>query len=520
MGNRWLPLAVGLWLILFSPAWSADTGEKSPPPDRVFAMREFSVLSEHPTGQGDLQLTRGQAAFCESVPDKAIKAYPKLKSKRPFYGKIQFNSHPGSKTEIEFHFVLDESGEPAAGASSDKKKVENPEPSSLLKSLLAALGGQRESKPTEASNKPVLSSYDRLYVDLNRDLDLTNDRPLEPMKNPPWDVLPQWSAKEKQVFEPMTVDFDYGSGIGKRPLRIVPWLRIAEESGKTYASVFFVAATARRGTIQLGTRSYFAVLGQPYLVTGRFDRYCTGLSLTPANPLERMEYDSFDSDMLSTMRRVDGQLYQLSTTPTGDKLLAKPYRGDYGVLEIGVGGRRLKELSMRGSLRSETMAIGVGSYLTQNAKEKTPQVRVPVGDYLPSYLSIEFGRLQIGISDNYHADGLPRAMDRTRTYGFKIRKDKPFVLDFSNKPTILFASPARGQTVKPGDEVSVKAVLIDPVLDVMIRRLNDTKHTQKEIYKLAEGKEQSYERPISLDPIVTVSNGEGKTVATGKMPFG
>ena len=217
-----------------------------------------------------------------------------------------------------------------------------------------------------------------------------------------------------------------------------------------------------------------------------------------------MEYLGFDEDELSTMRRVDGQLYPLSTTPTGDKLFVKPYRGDYGVLEIGPGGRDIKEMSMQGSLRSETAAVGVGRQFARPAagqtKQKTSKASVPVGDYLPSYMSLEFGRLQIAISDNYHADGQPRATDRTRTYGFKIRKDKPFVLDFSNKPSVLFASPARGQTVKPGEEVSVKAVLVDPVLDVMIRRLNDTKRKQKETYKYPNGREQSYERPLSLDP--------------------
>jgi hypothetical protein len=93
---------------------------------------------------------------------------------------------------------------------------------------------------------------------------------------------------------------------------------------------------------------------------------------------------------------------------------------------------------------------------------------VPVGDYLPNSLHVEFGRLQMFISDNYHSDGKPRDRSgRPPVYGVHVRKDKPFVLDFSNKPEVLFASPAKAQRLKPGDNLEVKAVLVDPVLDIM-----------------------------------------------------
>ena len=101
--------------------------------------------------------------------------------------------------------------------------------------------------------------------------------------------------------------------------------------------------------------------------------------------------------------------------------------------------------------------------------------QIPVGDYLPNYITVEFGHLRIAISHNYHSDGKPRdRIGRASVYGLAVRKDKPYVLDFSNKPDVMFASPARGQQFKPGDTVEVKAVLVDPKLDFMIRRLNDT----------------------------------------------
>ena len=85
---------------------------------------------------------------------------------------------------------------------------------------------------------------------------------------------------------------------------------------------------------------------------------------------------------------------------------------------------------------------------------------------------------------------------------------------------MLFASPAKDKTFRPGDEISVKAVLVDPVFDIMIRGLNDTTRKTKETVKLGDGKTTTYDRELSLDPIVTISNAAGKKVAEGPMPFG
>ena len=63
----------------------------------------------------------------------------------------------------------------------------------------------------------------------------------------------------------------------------------------------------------------------------------------------------------------------------------------------------------------------------------------------------------------------------------------------------MFASPAKNQTFKPGDEIAVNGVLVDPKLNIMIRRLNAAK---------------------SLDPKVTITDSSGKQIAEGPMPFG
>ena len=71
----------------------------------------------------------------------------------------------------------------------------------------------------------------------------------------------------------------------------------------------------------------------------------------------------------------------------------------------------------------------------------------------------------------------------------------------------MFASPAKDRRVKLGEELQVKAVLIDPELDIMIRGVDDTGTEQKQ-------------KNVSLDPKVIITRGDGEKVAEGVMPFG
>ena len=84
-------------------------------------------------------------------------------------------------------------------------------------------------------------------------------------------------------------------------------------------------------------------------------------------------------------------------------------------------------------------------------------------------------------------------------------------MNFTNKPEVMFASPAKDHRVKAGEKLSVEAVLVDPVLDAMIRGLDDTTR------KMTKG---GSERDLSLDPKVTITRSDGEIVAQGDMPFG
>ncbi len=531
MGSRRWTIRSRLGLVLVAPAVAAvflataptaaaeqtDTAEEA-----VFEMREVSIF-----GRGESRdfnrLTRGQHAECETEPNEDVKAYPKLESKRPYYGTVTFGRSPYEPDSgMKFHFVIDESGEGAASGGEESEAAHSVEAPSLLEQLAAALGGGSETPPKKT---PVILpiTYDRLYFDVNRDLDLTNDPVLEPMKSPPPEAIPSWDARQKVVYDSLSVEFDYGAELGNRPFQILPRLFVREHEGEEYAYVYFMATTARKGRIQIGSRKYDAILGQPYLVTGRFDRPFTGLFLDPVDSSDQREY-WWGHDQLSAMRQVDGKYYTTSTTPTGDKIIIKPYRGEFGILEIGPGERDLEvdKLGISGSLMSQDAAVAVGTPSSGSPSyDKARRCELPVGDYLPNLVSIEFGRLRMSISNNYHSDGNPRGgVERPPVFGIEIRKDKPFVWDFSNQPEVMFASPAKDATFARGDEVQVKGVLTDPKLDIMIRGLDDTTRSKEQTIEIGGGRTSTFERPLSLDPTVTITDSSGKQVAQGTMPFG
>lgn len=493
-------------LLASSFAWPAAIAADKKPAKQgnVFHLQETSLLD----GDGRQAVMRGEYAQCSTEPFKAVKAYPKLNSKQPLYGKLQFDRSLANIEGVAIYFVLDESGKIPRSAENADKTTEKP-------------GEKMTDKRPPA--KPKLSSYDRLYIDVNRDGDLTNDPALKPMKNPPWKVLPGYESKERMAFELAHIPVDFGPGVGLKPFAVFPWFMVTgDEEHPT--TMHFVATTARKGIIKLGTDEYDAMLAQECTLTGRFDRPITSLHLTSRNGAPRLPSSGFDSELLMTMRRAGDQFYTIAASPQGDTLTVEPYRGAFGVFKLGPGSRKLKSIGFHGSFRSKKTALAIepdGSDLA--AGKKTTKCQLPVGDYLPSYLTIDYGGLRISLSDNYHAEGHPRDIQRGRPYTFHIRPDKPFVLDFSNKPAVIFASPATDKPIKLGDEVRVAAVLVDPKLDIMIRRMDDPSKTKKETVKYRVGKEMkeyTYDKPLSLDPTVTITNSAGKKVAEGVMPFG
>jgi hypothetical protein len=104
----------------------------------------------------------------------------------------------------------------------------------------------------------------------------------------------------------------------------------------------------------------------------------------------------------------------------------------------------------------------------------------------------------------------------------QVRQDKPYVLDFSNEPMVIFDQPGKDKTTfKRGDEIKFAAVLIDPKLDIMIRGLDDTSVKVDKEYKDRDGKViHTAKISKSLDPKVVIARADDEVVAEGIMPFG
>ena len=115
-------------------------GAKEPSARIVVPLEEVSTF-ELP--QWAYRFVGGQRVDSGDTADPEVKAYPAFTSGKPIYGSFRYAREYRKKDSgILYYFAIDESGGTGTG-------------------------------------------YDRLYFDLNRDLDLTNDRPLTPHKEPP-----------------------------------------------------------------------------------------------------------------------------------------------------------------------------------------------------------------------------------------------------------------------------------------------------------------------------------------------
>ena len=78
----------------------------------------------------------------------------------------------------------------------------------------------------------------------------------------------------------------------------------------------------------------------------------------------------------------------------GDKLTIAPYAGDYGLLEIGAGGRAITEFGATGQLVGTRAMVPLGDP-NALAPEKFPRrYTLPVGDYMIPSLTAQYGRLR------------------------------------------------------------------------------------------------------------------------------
>ena len=80
-------------------------------------------------------------------------------------------------------------------------------------------------------------------------------------------------------------------------------------------------------------------------------------------------------------------------------------------------------MTVTGSLEGEERAVAVGGEIVASSPKAERSCQLPVGDYRPNYIMIQFGHLRIAASHNDHADGKPMGWsERAPVYGITIRQ--------------------------------------------------------------------------------------------------
>lgn len=435
----------GLLLLSVLARGQARDPPAVPEASRTFTLHEVSVFDPRERPPESLF---GHIIACRDSPDANVLAYPTFRSDHPLYAKVRFPAPPDAKDKtIVYQLVLDESGGTGRG-------------------------------------------YDRLYFDLNHDGDLTNDKirasQEDPMKATAW----RWNNQASVCFETVAVPLPFGAQ-DCRPVELLPRLVFLTNGPKF---VGLVATKARYGVIQIGTRNYLLWLSHGATIVGWFDHPQTSLY---AAPVEKDPHPlSWNGAWLMATQKIDGTFYRFSATPAGDKLTVHPYTGPLGELRARLGGKTAKRLLVTGSLLAPTTTVPI--FIGRSggdSPDSAGSCKLPVGDYRINQLDANFDGLSFIVGINRGPDSESRA-----EYGIAIRADKPFVLDFAGKPQVQFTAPPEDRRVKPGQELNIQALLVDPSLGILFRRL---------------GREGSI-----WDPDVTITRTGGEIVAQGTMPFG
>jgi len=527
---------IGVLLLLAVPiAWAAvQAAEDTAAKDAVFKMEEVSAFDIKEAGPYGVAMMGGPSAFCTPTPNPEVKAYPKFKSKRPMYGTAVLDGGraavlaggrqgepPAPVAMARYHFALDESQdeapvpekpkEPGAPGESTEKEASKSKSSETAKRIASTLRGIASS---EAASQ---TKYDLLYFDANADGDLTNDPVVHVTKDPP-KGLP--TGPNVKVFDTLAVQVALGGDAGTAKVRILP---VLQAYGPSAAYMRFMEATARKGKIRLGSQEYTAILSSSGAVVGRLDYQHTRLQLIPAGQEPGARLMSTGLEMLGAMRNVDGVLYELSATPSGDELRVAPYRGEYGIFEVAPANKEVKQSGVLGVLmgKERSVMFGAPAITYPYPEPKVAQHKLPVGDYSPMMLQARVGKVDVSLRQNYYSAQTPEGRAKPPAPSIQIRKDKPLVLDFAQRPKVVFIGPPADKSVRTGDTVLVRALLIEPTLDLIIGGLEDRSRKVGELRTMGpDGNPMTLPRFATLDPDIVITDSAGKEVAKGKMPFG
>lgn len=225
---------------------------------------------------------------------------------------------------------------------------------------------------------------------------------------------------------------------------------------------------------------------------------------------------SWTSYNLYSYHNIDDELYEFMLIENDTKIAARPYKGPLGTIKLGKGGRELEKVEFKGSVYKQGGISAPIGTMQGNWPDPVQQCSIPVGDYTLGMLSgnlyVTYDNLYIRISNYSNAPG--RSDRKDTTYGIQVRQDKPYVLDFSNEPMVIFSRPSMSKTsFSRGDVIEFTTALIDPKLDIMIQRLHDTSVKVDREYKVRDDKVRTIKVNKSLDPNIVIARANGEVIA-------
>lgn len=314
------------------------------------------------------------------------------------------------------------------------------------------------------------------------------------------------AAKEKEFFnDPCTVV----CSLERIPLYelTLPWHALPD-----FIELMEDNSRINRARITLDNHDYFVFLGDnPKYDFGLYD-------------IEKQAFLLWrGSSELYSKHPINGKFYEFITMDHITQIAARPYQGEMGILKIGAGGRDLRQVEFKGSLRDASQACAVIGDLSDNHfSESVTQMPIPVGNYNVYGIDITYDNLRVSIcSNSISADDQNQRPDKNPVYGITIRKDRPYILDLSTHAKFNFVKPSRELVLfRPGDQVLFAAVLTDPKLDVMITNIQDNSVLIDKNYRMNNGSFYTIKEGKPLDPNMIITRTNGEIVAEGTMPFG
>jgi hypothetical protein len=219
-------------------------------------------------------------------------------------------------------------------------------------------------------------------------------------------------------------------------------------------------------------------------------------------------------ESLHSYHKIDDEFFEFMLIEEGTKIAARPYKGPLGTIMVGKGGRQLEKVEFRGSVYKQGGISAPIGTMQGNWPRPVVECRIPVGDYtlgmLPGNLYATYDNLYIQISN--YSNAWDRYNGKDTIYPIQVRQDKPYVLDFSNEPMVIFSRPSMSKTTfSRGDVIVFDTKLIDPKLDIMIRGLEDTSVKVDREY-IAGGKVIRTKVNKSLDPNIVIVRADGEVV--------